>query len=83
MTTQDKKELNIEEVSSVTGGNANGPVKGTGPSDKIDQIYQHDEITTGIPLAPGPANDSFEIKTEPLMPGPTQKPDLISAQLKK
>ena len=66
MTTQDKKELNIEEVSSVTGGNANVP----------DEPI---EIRTGIPLAPGPANDSFEIKTEPLMPGPTQKPDLISA----
>ncbi len=70
MTTQDKKELNIEEVSSVTGGNANVPEESI-------------EIRTGKPLAPGPANDSFEIKTEPLMPGPTQKPDLISAQLKQ
>ena len=41
MTTQDKKELNIEEVSSVTGGNANVP----------DEPI---EIRTGKPLAPGP-----------------------------
>ena len=53
MTTQDKKELNIEEVSSVTGGNANVP------------------------------DEPIEIKTGPLMPGPTQKPDLINAQLKQ
>lgn len=63
MTTQDKKELNIEEVSSVTGGNANVP----------------DEP---IPLTPGPV-EPIEIKTGPLMPGPTQKPDLINAQLKQ
>ena len=70
MTTQDKKELNIEEVSSVTGGNANVP----------DEPL---EIRTGKPLGRGADNGSFEIKTEPLMPGPTQKPDPIIAQLKK
>ena len=69
MTTQDKKELNIEEVSSVTGGNANVPEESI-------------EIRTGKPLTLGPV-EPIETKTEPLMPGPTQKPDLISAQLKK
>ena len=69
MTTQDKKELNIEEVSSVTGGNANVP----------DEPI---EIRTGKPLAPGPV-EPIEIKTGPLMPGPTQKPDPLIAQLKK
>ena len=69
MTTQDKKELNIEEVSSVTGGNANVP------KEPI-------EIRTGKPLAPGPV-EPIEIKKGPLMPGPTQKPDPIIAELKK
>ena len=69
MTTQDKKELNIEEVSSVTGGNANVPEVPI-------------EIRTGKPLAPGPV-EPIEIKTGPLMPGPTQKPDPIIAQLKQ
>ena len=79
MTTQDKKELNIEEVSSVTGGNANVPdepleIRTGKPLGRIAE--------NAIPLTPGPV-EPIETKTEPLMPGPTQKPDLISAQLKQ
>ncbi len=36
MTMQDKKELKFEDMSSVVGGNAVGPVKETGPLDTCD-----------------------------------------------
>ena len=79
MTTQDKKELNIEEVSSVTGGNANVPdepleIRTGKPLGRIAE--------NAIPLTLGPV-EPIEIKTGPLMPGPTQKPDPIIAQLKQ
>ena len=62
MTMLDKKEMKFEELNSVTGGNAVGPVNETGPlgTGPIDYSY---EQKTG-PLHP------YELKNGPLMPPP-------------
>lgn len=57
MMMLDKEELKFEEMSSVAGGNAVGPVKETGP----------------LGYETGPLNYPYELKTGPLMPGPSQK----------
>ena len=57
MTMLDKEELKFEEMSSVAGGNAVGPVKETGP----------------LGYETGPLNYPYELKTGPLMPGPSQE----------
>ena len=53
MTKQGKKEVKIEEVSCVAGGNAVGPVKENRPGGNIDPFNYPNELETG-PLMPGP-----------------------------
>ncbi len=58
MTMLDKKEMNFEEMISVTGGNAVGPVKETGP------------LGTGPLTETGPLSYPYKQNTGPLMPSP-------------
>ena len=60
----DKKEMKFEELNSVTGGNAVGPVNETGPlgTGPIDYPY---ELKNG-PLMPPPNSCDPPFKTGPL-----------------
>lgn len=53
MKMMDKKEQMFEEMSSIVGGNAVGPVKETGPLGYVDYPYKHE---TGPLQGPGPLN---------------------------
>ncbi|SHL11831.1 hypothetical protein SAMN05216582_1511 [Selenomonas ruminantium] len=57
MTMQDKKELQCEEMSSVTGGNAVGPVNETGPLNETVPLNYPYELKNG-PLMPGPVHET-------------------------
>ena len=64
MMVLDKKEMKFEELNSVAGGNAVGPVKETGPlgTGPIDYPYKH---KTG-PLMPPPNSCDPPFKTGPI-----------------
>ena len=64
MMMLDKKEMKFEELNSVAGGNAVGPVKETGPlgTGPIAYPYEH---KTG-PLMPPPNSCDPPFKTGPI-----------------
>ena len=59
MMVLDKKEMKFEELNSVAGGNAVGPVKETGPL-----AYPYEQKTG--PLMPPPNSCDPPFKTGPL-----------------
>ena len=68
MTMLDKKEMKFEELNSVTGGNAVGPVNETVPHGIAPNDYPYKQNTG--PLGTGPIDYPYELKNGPLMPPP-------------
>ena len=68
MMVLDKKEMKFEELNSVAGGNAVGPIKETGPLGTGPLAYPYEQKTG--PLGTGPIAYPYEQKTGPLMPPP-------------
>lgn len=64
MMVLDKKEMKFEELNSVAGGNAVGPVKETGPLGTGPIAYPYEQKTGPLMTPPNSCDPPF--KTGPI-----------------